>query len=148
MTTTPSNTYGIAPSGQLEDLAKQRAAMYHSLDENHPEAIADDLAQGAITDEQAAERLTVAEAQEVVRETVQTDPNQAARMMMVSIDPLLRKLPYEQRTATLLNLLVTYAAEQPAALQARGKFINAMTHEFRTRLQQFLPMLLDGQATR
>lgn len=86
--------------------------------------------------------MTNDEAKAVVRETIQTDPNQAARMMMVSLDPLLRQLPYEQRTATLLNLLVTYAAEHPAALKARGKFINAMTQEFRLRLQQFLPMLL------
>lgn len=69
-------------------------------------------------------------------------PEQAARFLMVQIDPLLRKLPYEQRTATLLNLLVTYAAEQPAAQQRRGKFINAMVEEFRKRLQQYLPLML------
>ncbi len=65
---------------------------------------------------------------------------QAGRMMMAGLDPLLRKLPYEQRTAVLLNLLVTYAAEQPAAVQRRGKFINAMVEEFRKRMQQFLPL--------
>lgn len=69
------------------------------------------------------------------------DANQQARMMMVQLDPLLRKLPYEQRTALLLNLLVTYAAEEPAALQARGKFINAMTEEFKKRLQMYLPLM-------
>lgn len=70
------------------------------------------------------------------------DVNQQARLLMVGIDPLLRKLPYEQRTATLLNLLVTYAAELPAAQERRGKFINAMTEEFRKRLQRYLPLML------
>lgn len=72
------------------------------------------------------------------------DLNQQARFMMVRLDPLLRKLPYEQRTAVLLNLLVTYAAEEPAALQARGKFINAMVEEFKKRLQMFLPLNMGG----
>jgi hypothetical protein len=68
------------------------------------------------------------------------DDNQKARVMMVQMDPILRSVPYEQRTAILLNLLVTYAAEEPAATQARGKFINAMCEEFRKRLQMYLPL--------
>lgn len=72
--------------------------------------------------------------------TMPVDPAQSARMMMVALDPLLRKLPYEQRTSILLNLLVTYAAELPAAQAHRGKFINGMVVEFRKRLQMFLPL--------
>lgn len=70
-------------------------------------------------------------------------PEQAARLLMVQTDPLFRSLPYEQRTAVLLNLLVTYAAEQPAALQMRGKFIKGLTEEFRSRLQTYLPLNLE-----
>lgn len=63
-----------------------------------------------------------------------------ARQSMVNVDAVLRLLPYEQRTAILLNLLVSYAGEQPAALEARGKFINGLCEEFRTRLQRYLPL--------
>lgn len=73
------------------------------------------------------------------------DVNSQARMMMVGLDPLLRKLPYEQRSAVLLNLLVTYASEIPAAQMRRGKFIKAMTEEFAKRLRMFLPLATEGQ---
>lgn len=62
------------------------------------------------------------------------------RMMMVSIDPILRTLPFEARTAVLLNLLVTYAAEEPGVIEHRGKAINALTNDFKMRLQRYLPI--------
>lgn len=102
---------------------------YDVMDDKHPEAMQDDLAHG---------RITEADVDAAVRAA--GGFNQQARMMMVSLDPLLRKLPYEQRTALLLNLLVTYAAEEPAAQAKRGKFINAMVEEFRKRLQMYLPL--------
>lgn len=68
-----------------------------------------------------------------------------ARLVMADVDSRLRTLDYETRTATLLNLLVTYAAEQPAASIRRGKFINAMVEEFRKRLQMFLPISTGDQ---
>lgn len=83
--------------------------------------------------------VTASDALQRLQATERVDTVQRSRMMMVGLDKVLRTLPFEQRTAVLLNLLVTYSAEQPASTKARGKFIKAMVEEFRSRLQKYMP---------
>lgn len=69
---------------------------------------------------------------------------QIGRYAMGAIDTILKDLPFEAKTAVLLNLLVTYVGQEPSAVTHRGKVINGITEEVRKRLQKYLPLNAGG----
>lgn len=78
--------------------------------------------------------------EEVSMSLLMAEQAKEGRAAMVTVDNILRTLPFEARTSVLLNLLVTYVGSQPHLMKRRGKTVNAITEEVRNRLQKYLPL--------
>lgn len=68
--------------------------------------------------------------------------NDRQKMALAGVFALLKQsgLSAEAQTAVALNAAVALVAEVPGVAGQRGKVINAMTEEFRKRLQLYLPL--------
>lgn len=63
------------------------------------------------------------------------------RRALIAVDAILKQSPLtpEQQAAVALNASVMAVARTEGAVKSRGSLINAMTKEYRERLQKYLP---------